>query len=120
MKKHLPYASCVKREAYLDGDLPMLYGGLIDVTAHLFHLEPAQAVQRFARAFERVVDGLFNRLRGRAGELDNFVNVIVHNGSKIRSSVKSANLQARNYFENLDSPTCLYASVEVLAWSGET
>ena len=94
MNKHLPAASRISRiecEANLDGNLPVLHGGLIDIAPHLLHLKPAQAVQRFTRAFECVADRLLNRLRGRSGQLDDFVNVIVHSASKIRASFEVAN-----------------------------
>jgi hypothetical protein len=94
-----PYASAVEGETDLDGDLPMFNGILVDVAPHLFHFKPAESMQGFARAFERLIDGLFNRLGGRPRQFNDFVNVIFHNGSKIRACGRPANDHAEKFLE---------------------
>ena len=103
MNARLPRCSRIQREPHFDGDLPVFHCGLFDVTANLSHFEPAQAMKRFTGAFERVVNRLLNRLRGRAGELDDFVNVIVHNASKIRPSLRPANFAVLKPFKTLSA-----------------
>jgi len=99
MKGDQPCASGVEGEADLDCDLPMFDGILVDVAPHLFHFKPAQPMQRFTRAFERLIDGLFNRVGGRPSQFNDFVNVIFHDGSKIRACGRSANDHAQKFFE---------------------
>jgi hypothetical protein len=65
-------------EADFDGHLPMIQLSLVDASARFDHLEPAQVFDCFIRAFNGFINGVLDGVRRRAGEFDEFINVIFH------------------------------------------
>jgi hypothetical protein len=54
----------------------MMHLSVLDVSARLDHLEPANVPDRLASTLDRPLDGVFNGRRRRADKLDNFINMI--------------------------------------------
>jgi hypothetical protein len=69
--------SVLHREADLDRHLPVLNLPLVDVAARLDHLEPAQVLDGFVRAFDGLFNGVLDGSSRSAGEFDEFIDVII-------------------------------------------
>src|SRR4051794_29564272 len=65
-------------EADLDADLEVLDGAVLDLAAHLGHLEPVHVAQRLRGAFDAVADGLVDAFGGCADDLGHAVGAIRH------------------------------------------
>src|SRR5512133_3480897 len=62
----------------LQSDLEVLDVAVLDLSAHLGHLEPVDVAQRRAGPPDGVADGLLDPVRGRADELGDAVGAVAH------------------------------------------
>src|ERR1035441_10047017 len=65
-------------EADFDGHLPVIHFSLVDSAARFDHLEPAQVLDSFVRALNGPANSVLDGSVGRAGELDEFIDVVFH------------------------------------------
>ena len=59
-------------EADFDGHLPVIHLSLVDIAARFGHLEPAQVLDGFVRAFNGLINGVLDGSGRGAGEFDEF------------------------------------------------
>src|ERR1700733_16031448 len=86
----------VQAESQLQRHLIVRHLAVFDVSAHLFHLEPADISQRQGGLFDGTVDRLADALLGRADDLDDFVDMLWH--LRVSSMVGNENAdQARGF-----------------------
>lgn len=67
---------CFDGEAHLDGDLPLADATFLDAPPGFDELEPAEIAKRTMSGGEGAIDGVFDRGRRCAGQLNGFINVV--------------------------------------------
>src|ERR1019366_6310203 len=98
--------SFLHREASLDRHLPMMHFPLFDVAARFDHLKPAEVLDGFVCPFNGCFNGLLNGISGGAGEFDEFIDGVFHNGSaQLRHHQDRLLVPARRHPTRLSWPT---------------